>query len=458
MSESTIAAPAFTAPPSVVEPLSAAVAAVPEAASAERLHALDAVRGFALLLGIFFHATASFLVAPQQMWMIVDKSPSTTLTLAFYLLHMFRMTTFFLIAGFFAHLLYHRRGERGFIRDRLRRIGLPLVAGWPVLIVALSAGVIWAAWVMNGGKFPPAPPPDPNAPLLAFPLTHLWFLYVLLWFYALTVLVRRLLQSLDPHGRGRARLDALVGALVRNPFGVVALGAPACIALFALPVWRPWLGIPTPDDSLLPNIAAFTAFSWAFAFGWLLHRQTALLETIEKRWPWHLFLAVAATVGCLAYVGVAGSVDVKCWLCDGIAHDPRNLATSVAPHDLATFGYAFGYALAGWCWTLALIGLALRFLSGYSAARRYVADASYWLYLIHMPIVLALQVAVSQLSWHWTLKYALILGIAFPIMFATYRYWVRGTFIGAVLNGRRYPRTLPAAARAAESVRLEGPA
>ena len=30
----------------------------------ERLHALDAVRGFALLLGIVLHATLSFIPAP----------------------------------------------------------------------------------------------------------------------------------------------------------------------------------------------------------------------------------------------------------------------------------------------------------------------------------------------------------------------------------------------------------
>src|SRR5262249_2759411 len=96
------------------------------APASERLHALDAVRGFALLLGIVFHSTMSFLASPHQMWIIVDKSPSTTLMLVFFVAHIFRMATFFLIAGFFAHLLFHKRGERGFVRDRLRRIGLPL--------------------------------------------------------------------------------------------------------------------------------------------------------------------------------------------------------------------------------------------------------------------------------------------------------------------------------------------
>jgi len=128
--------------------------------SPERFHALDAVRGFALMLGIVFHSTMSFLNAPQHAWLIVDKDPSTTLSVLFYVLHMFRMATFFFIAGFFARLLFHRRGQRAFVRDRLRRIGLPLVVGWPFLFASIVGCAIWGAWVMNGGTLPAEPPSD----------------------------------------------------------------------------------------------------------------------------------------------------------------------------------------------------------------------------------------------------------------------------------------------------------
>ena len=68
----------------------------------ERLQAPDAVRGFALLLGIVFHATLSFVPAPSRLWFIQDSHPSATLAVLFFAIHMFRMKTFFLIAGFFA--------------------------------------------------------------------------------------------------------------------------------------------------------------------------------------------------------------------------------------------------------------------------------------------------------------------------------------------------------------------
>jgi peptidoglycan/LPS O-acetylase OafA/YrhL len=79
----------------------------------------------------------------------------------------------------------------------------------------------------------------------------------------------------------------------------------------------------------------------------------------------------------------------------------------------------------------------LRFLAGFSPVRRYLADASYWLYLIHLPILMTLQVAVSQLDWPWPLKFAAIMLIALPLMFASYQWLVRYSFIGTVLNGRR---------------------
>src|ERR1700687_4331696 len=154
----------------------------------ERLHALDAVRGFALLLGVVLHAALSFIPTSSRFWIIQDSHPSTTLAVLFFAIHVFRMTTFFLIAGFFAHMSFHRRGARDFIKDRLRRIAVPLLLGWPIVFAAIVLVVFWAAGFPNGG----APPGARNWPpvLPRFPLTHLWFLYVLLEFYAALLLLR----------------------------------------------------------------------------------------------------------------------------------------------------------------------------------------------------------------------------------------------------------------------------
>jgi glucans biosynthesis protein C len=398
----------------------------------ERLHALDAVRGFALLLGIVLHATLSFLpVAPSRVWIIADGHPSTTLGVLFFAIHVFRMTTFFLIAGFFAHLSFHRRGAWGFAKDRLQRIAVPLLVGWPILFAAMVAVTMWAAGFPNGGPLPGPPRWPPVLP--RFPLTHLWFLYVLLELYVAALVLRTVVVWLDPNGRLRARVDGLMGLVMRSRFAPAILAVPIGIALCLDPTWIAWFGVRTPDSSLVTNLQAWIGFGTAFGFGWLLHRQVDLIRMLERRWLLNSVLAV---------ILIAASFFLA------IANGAPSLQANYSVTKLAG---AICYGLAIWTTTFAAIGLALRFLPGFSAARRYLADASYWLYLIHLPILMVLQVAVSGLDWPWPIKFAAILLIALPLMFASYQLLVRYSFIGTVLNGRRERRESTPAATSADS-------
>ena len=80
--------------------------------STDRLHALDAVRAFALLLGVMFHAGFSFIPGMiPGLWAIVDNSPSTTISVMAFASHIFRMTLFFFVAGFFARMMYLPQGR-----------------------------------------------------------------------------------------------------------------------------------------------------------------------------------------------------------------------------------------------------------------------------------------------------------------------------------------------------------
>jgi peptidoglycan/LPS O-acetylase OafA/YrhL len=196
------------------------------------------------------------------------------------------------------------------------------------------------------------------------------------------------------------------------------LGIPLAAKLMSLPVWFYWEGIPTPDWSLIPRVPASVGFGTAFVFGWLVHRSTNALEAIAQRWVQHLVFAVVATG----------------WLLHSMHAEP--MAQPGVTKTL--FALTFGVAL--WSWVLGLTGTALRFLSNYSAARRYIADASYWIYLAHLPVVVAFQVWVGHWPLHWSVKYPFILVASFTVLFLSYHYLVRPTFIGALLNGRKYWR------------------
>ena len=122
--------------------------------SGDRLHSLDAVRAGALLLGIVLHGTMPFL---QEVvgWVWIEE-PNDTMAGVWYVIHIFRMPVFFLIAGFFGRMVIERRGAKAFIKDRSKRILIPLFAGWLVItilfVVAVILGVIGA--VILSGKDP----------------------------------------------------------------------------------------------------------------------------------------------------------------------------------------------------------------------------------------------------------------------------------------------------------------
>jgi ABC-type multidrug transport system ATPase subunit/peptidoglycan/LPS O-acetylase OafA/YrhL len=390
----------------------------------QRLHAFDAARGFALLLGVAFHAALSFMPGwPPGLWAMTDHSTSQFLSDAAYVSHIFRMALFFFIAGFFARLLYQRRGARGFWANRAQRIVVPLVAGWIVLFPLITW--IWLVGlrkVFDGAL--PEMPEMPTAPG-AFPLTHLWFLYQLLLTYAGFLAARALVVRFDVSGRLRGLVDRAVTASLRAPLAVFALGLPLAVSLARLPVWFYWQGIPTPDRSLIPQVPATVAFGTAFVVGWLVHRAPGALEALTARWHLHLAVGAAATGWCLHVVH----------------------GTPLAEPGLTKTLTALAFGVAVWGWVLGLTGASLRFLSGHSPARRYVADASYWIYLAHLPVVVALQVWVGHWPLHWSVKYSFVLAMSLAVLFASYHFLVRPTFLGQLLNGRRVPiRRRPVAA------------
>jgi peptidoglycan/LPS O-acetylase OafA/YrhL len=385
----------------------------------ERLHGLDALRGGALLLGLVVHASMAFLPGARFFWLVHDSAASTPLGLAFFVPHMFRMLLFFLLAGFFARMSLHRLGTAGFVRDRLRRIGVPLLVGWPITLAALTAVIVWNALLQNGGQLPSEHPPGPAFTPQDFPLTHLWFLYVLLGCYAVALALRGIVGRIDR--RDRTAAVARSATWLAGPAGPWLLAVPLAVALATRGGWYAWFGIPTPDNALLPNLPASIGFGSAFAFGWALQAGGTGLARLQGRWPWHLATAIVATLGCLHLRGLAPF----------LAHPESG--------DAGTWSYAALYALGAWSWVFGLCGFALRHLARPSAARRRLADASYWIYLWHLPLVLALQVVATRIALPPALEAALVAGIAFALLFASHALCVRGTVIGRFL-GARAPR------------------
>lgn len=389
----------------------------------ERVHSLDALRASALLLGILLHATMAYLPGFREIgWPISDVSESTTMGVLFFVVHIFRMALFFIVAGFFARLLFQRLGAGGFIKNRLRRIALPLVAFYPVVMPLSILPIFWAA------KQAGAPGPGAAGPMLAggFPWGHFWFLYLLLVLYALLLLGRTVIAAIDRRGSLCAFVDRVLNAVFSYRLAPLVLAAPLAALLYATTWWQQWSGVPAPLFGFVPNTPSVAIFGTTVLLGWFLHRQPSLLALLRRDCVLYLAVAVAASVAAINFVGLSMKRNV-------IPMTPEVRAA-----------YAGAYMLALWCWVLGLTGAAVAWLSAPSPRWRYLSDASYWMYLIHIPIVWALQTWMLRWPVHWAIKFVLVVSIAGVVLIASYHYLVRSTFIGKVLNGRKYERALPA--------------
>lgn len=382
----------------------------------ERLHGLDALRGGALLLGVVLHGAMSFIPAP--IWIVSDNHTSAWASGIFFVIHLFRMATFFLIAGLFAHMMIGRAGPWGFVKNRMVRIAAPFGVFWGVVLTAIVAVLIWNATIQ--GYTAADAPPQPTYDWTNMPLTHLWFLWVLMLFYAALLILRAPFAALDRSGAWGRTVDRLTAGLI-GPWGPFVLGAPLALALWLHPNWIAFFGVPTPDAGLIPNTPALVAFGLAFGFGVLLDRRRDLLKRIEAWSPAWLALAVGA--GATAMTLAGGPVPQLVPLTD-----PATKAMTAAAFGVGTFSGVF-----------AAMGLAIRVFSGHSAVRRYLADASYWIYIVHLPLVMAAQVLVQDWAWPWPVKLAAVVVGVLAISTASYELLIRHSFMGRWLNGRRVP-------------------
>jgi peptidoglycan/LPS O-acetylase OafA/YrhL len=386
-----------------------------------RLDYLDAVRAFALLLGIVFHSSLSF--APYLEWAVMD--PANSLIVAGFALvsHSFRMHLFFLIAGFFSHMTFRRKGAGSFVTSRLIRIAIPFVIGWFLLRPLIVSAWVMGAESMRGEVHVVSGLKVGFQSLRQLPQnlligTHLWFLYYLLLVTAIALAARTLLD-LAPSLRSKATrwTDATVAQIATSGYSWPALALPTAACVWLMSGW----GMDTPDESLIPHLPVLVIYGAFFTLGWLLHRQEELIGR---------FAQLSKGRFALGITSVALSLALSMFQFDS-GHPLLGLIRA---------GFTLSYAVMMWSLVGLSIGLFQRFLDRPNKTVRFIADASYWLYLIHLPIVIWLQIAVSRLSFHWSLKLIAISVLTIGLSLVLYDLVVRSTFIGMTLNGRKKER------------------
>lgn len=396
------------------------VATVPTAAGREsarppRYHELDCLRGCMMMLGLVLHAAVAYMrTSVGDLWGYHDAHTHVAFDALVAFLHVFRVPVFFLLAGFFAALLYAQGGAAIMIRNRVQRVMVPLVIGWVVLFPATIAGFAFAQLGGTAGSAWAAMRYAASAATLQhLQWLHLWFLFDLLLYYAVALLLARLGGARSAaRGWPGGRLDWLL----RRWYGLFALAAVSAMTL--APMASGMLETPGTFRRPPATLAADAVF---FAVGWLLYARRQLLPYLGTH-AWGRILAACALfpVHAMALLRMASH--------------PSPGAHLVAITSLA---------LTTWLFVFGLTGLFVRYLAKPSPVGRYVADASYWFYLVHLPLVAWGTGLLASVSWPAGVKYLVVLGGVVAICWLTYDFAVRPTVVGAALNGRRYRRGLP---------------
>src|ERR1700682_6206284 len=96
-----------------------------------RFHSLDSLRAVMMLLGIYLHVVVAYSNVGGWPYKQPELTGVLNITLGF--IHIFRMPVFYVMAGFFAALLYARRGLKLFLDNRIKRVLIPFVVGWVIL-------------------------------------------------------------------------------------------------------------------------------------------------------------------------------------------------------------------------------------------------------------------------------------------------------------------------------------
>jgi peptidoglycan/LPS O-acetylase OafA/YrhL len=375
---------------------------------------LDAIRTLVVVGLVFFHAALVFDASDDFYVKNAQTTSVTTVLAGFGVL--WAMPALFLIAGFGSWHSMARRGAGGFVRERLQRLGVPLLFA----ILTFLPVPVWLrlkaadpgyheSYLSFLPKFYEVHLDLSDFPFVLrgdyFETGHLWFVVLLLTFSLLLALLVRWVP------KNRAR-DALARAVGHR--GVVLLPAFATAAICA------WIGMEE----------AFAGWSrWAY----LLFFLCGFLLAADERFRLAMRrdAVLAAIVGVVVFA-VCGPVLLTA------GDEPFTAMTTHAIAARLLFGFA------GWCAVVAILGLldrrnTVRTADSKSGGRayRYLAVAALPLYVLHQPIVVAVAYGVVRWDAPIIVKYLAIVVASLGLTLAAYEFLVRRTRVTRYLFGMR---------------------
>ena len=424
-----------------------------------RYHGLDALRGFAMILGVVIHASMFYVegIGASLGYEMTGKVPPSSSVIGglFLFIHLWRMPFFFLLAGFFTRLMIQKRGVRKLLSNRFVRIFIPLIIGMTIY------NLLEFDTLTSGN------------------MHHLWFLRDLLLMYLIASLISYINRKTGFLTQLLSQIDGLFSS-PKNLLWLTVIILPISFSAKIFGVYNSILTI-----IFLPP-GPFFSFGLLFFFiGWFIHRNPHLLSALSKHWKIYLSVGVVFFVVLVSCLTISGNftkkaendritekqakvlfedyelvIDgmlkdgkitqeqaderIKSYRLDLVAKIQSSEGLSEAESEMVEL-YALLFVIpagilspfATFLIILGFIGGAEIFFQKKRAWVRYLVDASYWIYIVHLFIVFAIaEIILSDTELHPILAVFINVSVSMLICIVTYHIFVRHTPIGWVLNGR----------------------
>ncbi|GAA3093283.1 acyltransferase family protein [Streptosporangium carneum] len=343
-----------------------------------RLLHVDNLRVALTALVVLHHVAVTYGNIPLWFYTEPAKDPSgLLLDLLVGLDQAFFMGLFFLISGFFTPGAHDRKGTGPFLRDRLVRLGVPLLA----FLVLLRPLVNFGAYPSVAAAVGVADLPYWLFYVVTWDPGPMWFVEVLLVFTGVYALWRRFAGPVPHTTAPAAPPPPGAGRVVAFVLGLAVV---TFLWRLAVPIGAYWPVVGLPSPAYLPQYASL------FAVGVLAGRGRWLEALSPRAGRLGLASAGVVTLVLLPLAGVASGA----------------LRTLV----VATWESAFAVAVA--------VGLLWLFRARFDRQERrgrFLAEHAYTVYVVHPLVLVGLGYAFRPLEAPAVVKFALVAALALPL-------------------------------------------
>ena len=313
-----------------------------------RRYDIDWVRVIAIALLLIYHISIGFQPWGVMIGFITNSKPWVSLWIPMAMLNVWRIPLLFFVSGMGVYFAIQNRNWKELIKERASRILIPFLFGMlfiaPLHIYLMQFHYRWKL------SYTPNP-------------AHLWFLgNIFIYVVTLSPIFFYFKNNQD------SKIVAMMKKWLGNPFGLLIV-----VSVFIV---EALLVDPKPYELYAMTRHGFFLGFLAFFFGFCFVLSGSSFWNMLLKWRW-LFLLLA--IAFFSYRAMQFQMQVTSYL------------LSVESN----------------CWIFSVFGFAHRYLNRPSKALKYLSEAAYPIYIIHMVFLYLASLVIFPLGLEPPLKFLL---------------------------------------------------